>query len=119
MSMLLAVAAMLQAPSVERWTCVYPAYGGGEPVSVTLDLKGDELLDVDFALPYKVILRNERAIVATYATDGPHQGKYQVNARTIAIDRQTGDMIVSNIDYHGPSAQNAPVRGKCGRAAFQ
>ena len=101
------------AAATERWVCIYPGYPDAKPVSVSFDLLGDKLIQ-DGLWPYQVVHNADDALIATYPRVGTVEGRRAVDARTIVIDRGTGDMTISNIDlWPALAGENLPENGHC------
>lgn len=111
----LAALALLQAQSPEIWTCIQASYGNGPPMTLHFVIEGDVMSEGRYRWPYHVVHNTETEIIATYPAVGTTQGRRTINARTIVIDKRTGDMIASNIDLWADAEENRPITGHCGR----
>lgn len=109
----LALSVAVQPATTERWVCIYPGYQDANPVSVSFDLIGNTLIQ-DGLWPYRIVHNADDALIATYPSVGTKSGKRSIDARTIVIDRRTGDMAISNVDlWPTLEGENLPRNGHC------
>jgi hypothetical protein len=104
-----------QGASSERWTCVQEAYEGTTPVVLELSIDGEFLKEGGMEWPYRIVHNSPTEIVATWPSVGTTGGTRAINARTVVIDKISGDMIAANVDLWASDDENRPVKGRCGK----
>jgi hypothetical protein len=127
-SVLLAIpflATMVSSASAsEFWKCTQPAATGKGHIVLDYRLDGDTLFDITeneppvppamrMETPYKILVDDRRAIVATMALSTNRLERVLVIARTIAINRTTGQMVVNTIMPSDDASEVLPTHGTC------
>jgi hypothetical protein len=112
------MAASTCASADEIWTCTYPGFSQDRrPVIQRYRQQGD-ILDVDqgsWREEYRMLENNQFGLVASSSISKiePNQSEPSIGARTIVINKRTGEFLWSNLFLGEPDRVNSPVHGTC------
>ena len=114
------IAALLLAAvtPTERWSCVWPNYPDKKPLAATFELEGRLLTDEASKVAYQVVLDQPDALVAIYPSVASAGAKSEIRARTILINRRTGDMILARVKLNENESEDRPAFGQCGNLSL-
>jgi hypothetical protein len=96
------------------WTCTWPGYGnGGKPVIGRFRVVGNDVVDDEWQLHYKILQNNTYGLVAAWSISEiePNRRYPSVGTFLIVIDKQTNVLKTSAVAI---GEQNyAPSVGTC------
>jgi hypothetical protein len=100
----------------EVWTCTYPGFSQDRrPVIARYREKDEFLVDDEWNQQYRIMQNNQFGIVASWSisTIERNNSSPSIGARTIVIDKRSGELLWSNTLLGEPDKVNEPVHGNC------